>query len=111
MLAREADAMFWIGRYVERAEATARMVDVQYHSELEGRVSAGQTAGAGGDPSALWGPILAISGDADLFVTLYNDTQVERNVLDFFCVPPGKTATLSRPASSALARTGEASAR
>ncbi len=83
MLAREADAMFWIGRYVERAEATARMVDVQYHSELEGAFPLANSGG-GGDPSALWGPILAISGDADLFAALYNDTQVERNVLDFF---------------------------
>ena len=64
MLAREADAMFWIGRYVERAEATARIVDVQYHSELEGAFPLAQDGGS--DPSALWGPILAISGDADL---------------------------------------------
>ena len=82
MLAREADAMFWIGRYVERAEATARIVDVQYHSELEGAFPLAQTGES--DPSALWGPILAISGDADLFAALYADNQVERNVLDFF---------------------------
>ncbi len=82
MLAREADAMFWIGRYVERAEDTARIVDVQYHSELEGAFPLAPDGG--GDPSALWGPILAISGDADLFAALYNDDQVERNVLDFF---------------------------
>ena len=82
MLAREADAMFWIGRYVERAEATARIVDVQYHSELEGAFPLAQ--GGGSDPDALWGPILAISGDADLFVDLHADGQIERNVLDFF---------------------------
>ena len=82
MLAREADAMFWIGRYVERAEATARIVDVQYHSELEGAFPLAQ--GGESDPSALWGPILAISGDADLFEGFYGDDQAERNVLDFF---------------------------
>ena len=88
MLAREADAMFWIGRYVERAEATARIVDVQYHSELEGAFPLSRSLpsemGDGSDPSALWGPILAISGDADLFASMYDDNQVERNVLDFF---------------------------
>ena len=82
MLAREADAMFWIGRYVERAEATARIVDVQYHSELEGAFPLAQ--GGEIDPQALWGPILAISGDADRFETLYAGEQAERNVLDFF---------------------------
>ena len=82
MLAREADAMFWIGRYVERAEATARIGAVQYHSELEGAFPLAQ--GGESDPSALWGPILAISGDADLFARFYDDDQVERNVLDFF---------------------------
>ena len=82
MLAREADAMFWIGRYVERAEATARIVDVQYHSELEGAFPLAQ--GGEIDPSALWGPILAISGSARLFKTKYGGDQAERNVLDFF---------------------------
>lgn len=35
MLARLAENLFWAGRYVERAEDTARMVDVTYHSLLE----------------------------------------------------------------------------
>jgi uncharacterized alpha-E superfamily protein len=82
MLSREADSMFWIGRYVERAEATARIVDVQYHSELEGAFPLAQ--GGEVNANALWGPILAISGDADRFAAQYSDDQVERNVLDFF---------------------------
>ncbi len=81
MLAREADAMFWIGRYVERAEATARIVDVQYHSELEGAFPL--TEDGEPSPSALWGPILSISGDAKSFATRFQDPS-ERNVLDFF---------------------------
>ena len=103
MLAREADAMFWIGRYVERAEATARIVDVQYHSELEGAFPLAQSGEA--DPSALWGPILAISGDADLFATLYADNQVERNVLEFFAFcrdhPNSITSCVSRARENA----------
>jgi uncharacterized alpha-E superfamily protein len=35
MLSRHADCCYWIGRYVERAESTARMIDVHYHSALE----------------------------------------------------------------------------
>jgi len=35
MLARLAENLFWAGRYVARAEDTARMVDVTYHTLLE----------------------------------------------------------------------------
>lgn len=35
MLARLAENLFWVGRYTERAEDTARMVDVTYHTQLE----------------------------------------------------------------------------
>lgn len=35
MLARLAENLFWAGRYTERAEDTARMLDVTYHTQLE----------------------------------------------------------------------------
>jgi uncharacterized alpha-E superfamily protein len=35
MLSRIAESLFWIGRYVERAEATARILDVHLHLLLE----------------------------------------------------------------------------
>ena len=35
MLARHAENLFWTGRYLERAEDTARMLDVTYHGLLE----------------------------------------------------------------------------
>ena len=35
MLSRHAEDLFWLGRYVERAEDTARMLDVTYHNLLE----------------------------------------------------------------------------
>ncbi|MEO7719632.1 MAG: alpha-E domain-containing protein [Capsulimonas sp.] len=82
MLSREADSMFWIGRYVERADATARIVDVQYHSELEGAFPYAQE---GDDPQkALWSSILAITGDDEKFAAQYDDEHTERNVLDYF---------------------------
>ncbi len=36
MLARHAEDLFWTGRYLERAEDTARLLDVTYHGLLEG---------------------------------------------------------------------------
>lgn len=35
MLARNAESLFWIGRYVERADDTARILDVWVHQLLE----------------------------------------------------------------------------
>ncbi len=35
MLSRVADALFWMGRYVERAEHVARLLDVWFHLELD----------------------------------------------------------------------------
>lgn len=35
MLSRHAENLFWIGRYTERAEDTARLLDVTYHGLLE----------------------------------------------------------------------------
>lgn len=35
MLSRHAEDLFWLGRYIERAEDTARMLDVTYHHVLE----------------------------------------------------------------------------
>ena len=35
MLSRIADSLFWLGRYIERAEDTARILDVNYHMLLE----------------------------------------------------------------------------
>ena len=35
MLSRVADALFWMSRYLERAEHTARLLDVGFHLELD----------------------------------------------------------------------------
>ncbi len=78
MLSRDADACYWIGRYVERAEATARMIDVHYHSALETPI----------DPVAeeipiLWNSILSISGSEEEFHEKYGEP-TDRNVLYYF---------------------------
>src|SRR5258708_38369496 len=35
MLSRVADALFWMSRYLERAEHVARLLDVCFHQELD----------------------------------------------------------------------------
>ena len=50
MLARHAENLFWVGRYVERAEDTARLLDVTYHGLLE--------AGVERTPAEVWSECL-----------------------------------------------------
>jgi uncharacterized alpha-E superfamily protein len=74
MLCRDADSCYWIGRYVERAEAVARMVDVHYHFGLENPLI-GETA--------QWSSILAISGSEKQFHSRYTNED-ERSIVQFF---------------------------
>ena len=85
MLSRHAEACFWIGRDVERAEAIARMVDVHYHRALETFLP--KTVEPRGDteeaPPLAWQSILAISGSSKRYNELY-ETENDRDVLNFF---------------------------
>jgi uncharacterized alpha-E superfamily protein len=51
MLARHAEDLFWAGRYIERAEDTARMLDVTYHGLLESPLA---------NASAAWRELLEV---------------------------------------------------
>ena len=51
MLARHAENLFWAGRYIERAEDTARILDVTYHGLLEASPTEAERA---------WSDVLAV---------------------------------------------------
>jgi len=74
MLSRHAASAFWIGRYIERAESTARMIDVHYHFGLESPLVG---------EALRWSSILAISGQADAFERRFS-RQDERSIVHFF---------------------------
>lgn len=78
MLSRHADYSFWIGRYIERAEATARMIDVHYHYGLESPLVG---------EALRWSSILAISGAEKAYKARYQ-TLDERSILYFFAFDP-----------------------
>lgn len=87
MLSREADACYWIGRSVERAEATARLVDVYYHSALETFLpnafeETREEEGADISPIR-WQSLLAVSGGLTGYESLYEQKN-DRDVLYFF---------------------------
>jgi uncharacterized alpha-E superfamily protein len=62
LLSRVADAMYWMNRYVERAENVARFVDVNLHWVLDSPSSGSL------DP---WASLVAASGDHALFSERY----------------------------------------
>lgn len=72
MLSRVADSIYWMNRYMERAENVARFVDVHLHLQLD--------AAFGADEQ--WAPILATSGDQAAFDARY-PSPTRENVLHF----------------------------
>ncbi len=65
MLSRVANSLYWMSRYIERAESTARLVDVNLQLILDYRNL--DDAGV----AAHWLPIVQSSGDDELFHQLY----------------------------------------
>ena len=63
MLSRIAENLYWIGRYIERVENTARLLDVNYHAIVEAPV----VPGAKGIVTEQWAPLLALTGDEGAF--------------------------------------------
>lgn len=72
MLSRVANNIFWMGRYLERAENTARLTNVNAHLllDLPKSVPLG------------WEPIVDITSYRELFYSLYDEAN-ERNVINF----------------------------
>ncbi|MFN3294868.1 MAG: alpha-E domain-containing protein, partial [Gemmobacter sp.] len=71
MLSRTADNLFWLARYMERAETAARLL------EVGARIALLPNAGHGYRTE--WDAILRASGSADAFAKKYGDA-VQRNI-------------------------------
>lgn len=72
MLSRVAESIYWMARYVERAENVARIMDANYHMILDLPPGVGEQ----------WEPLVVTSGDEELFKELYQDFTRE-NVVQF----------------------------
>jgi uncharacterized alpha-E superfamily protein len=75
MLSRTADHLFWMSRYTERAENTARMLDVNYQTSMLPQSAA--TAQVG------WEGLLSISELKPAYTAKYGSTIKARDVMDF----------------------------
>lgn len=72
MLSRVADSIYWINRYVERAENVARFVDVNLNLLLDAPLGMEQQ----------WEPIVITTGDQEFFRQRYGEATAE-NILQF----------------------------
>lgn len=70
MLSRVADCVFWMSRYIERAENAARFVDVNLNLTLD----------LGGVLSNQWDPLIYTAGDHEQFYERYG-TATQKNAL------------------------------
>ena len=77
MLSRIADSLFWVSRYMDRAENAARLLDVTYHMLLEEEVRTSNLR---------WDAVIRITGNRELFDSLYPEPN-PRNVSEFLLFP------------------------
>jgi uncharacterized alpha-E superfamily protein len=77
MLSRVANLVYWMARQLERAENTARIVDVNAQLVLDL-----QSRQAADDPKS-WEPLVYVTGDQEKFFELYGETASERTVIEF----------------------------
>ena len=75
MLSRDADSLFWLSRYVERAENTARILDVAYRM-------ASMPISYNGVETNEWESALITAGAIDGFQEVYGEASPE-NVIEF----------------------------
>lgn len=73
MLSRVADALFWMARYYERAENTARLMDVNINMMLD----MGQYLEEVGSSAPYWNPIIRITSPFDEFRAHFPKTTQE----------------------------------
>ena len=77
MLSRVADSIYWMTRYMERAENVARFIDVNLHLMLD----------LPADTEQQWEPLVNITGDRQVFLEHFGEFTRE-NVIEFLTFDP-----------------------
>src|ERR671925_590698 len=77
MLSRVADSIYWLTRYIERAENVARFIDVNLHLMLD----------LPSETEQQWEPLINITGDREIFEEHFDEFSRE-NVLQFLTFDP-----------------------
>jgi uncharacterized alpha-E superfamily protein len=87
MLSRTADHLFWLARYMERAENTARMLDVNYQTSLMPQSADAAEAG--------WRGLLSISELTDDYMNRYGSISA-RKVMDYMVADEANPSSILR---------------
>jgi uncharacterized alpha-E superfamily protein len=94
MISRVADHCFWFGRYVERAEATARMLASSASLALDAELP----------PAHVWRPVVVVSGEEDVFEAAHGDVWGDGETVQRFMVwDDGNGVALARSVAGARA--------
>jgi len=72
MLSRVADSIYWMSRYIERAENIARIIDVNLHFILDNKIVSNEQ----------WEPLVRITADWEYFYKKYEEPTRE-NIIEF----------------------------
>ena len=80
MLSRVANSLFWLGRYIERAENYARFIDVNFNLSIDLPVGIREQ----------WQPLIAATGDHELFEKLHGKTYSREKSIFFLAFDDGK---------------------
>ncbi|MBI4621778.1 MAG: alpha-E domain-containing protein [Verrucomicrobia bacterium] len=83
MLSRVADSIYWMSRYVERAENVARFIQVNLQLMLESAEGQGQQ----------WLPLVNTTGDHEEFEKRYG-AATQENVIQFLTFDPDNTNSI-----------------
>jgi uncharacterized alpha-E superfamily protein len=85
MLSRTADHLFWMSRYTERAENTARMLNVSYETSLLPQSSATVQSG--------WEGLLSISELLAAYTQIHGEVKAH-NVMQFMVMDPNNPSSI-----------------
>jgi len=96
MLSRTADHLFWMARYTERAENTARMLDVRVQYSLMPQTVTAAMQG--------WRTVLGVSELEEAFDAKYT-ALTQKEVIDFMVRDPGNPSSIASCLTGARART------
>lgn len=86
MLSRTADHLYWMARYIERAENMGRVLDVTHNMSLVGHAAVSE--------AALWLPALEISGNLDDFIADYGEEFTAAKVIHFLAMDSNNTSSI-----------------
>jgi uncharacterized alpha-E superfamily protein len=86
MLSRTADHLYWMARYIERAENMGRVLDVTHNMSLVHNAAVSE--------AALWLPALEISGNLDAFEADYGEEYTAANVIHYLAMDSNNTSSI-----------------